>query len=130
MTIDNGVWPFSIWHPFLSTLASLLATFDIERIAPEALLFQSGYLTVTGLDVTVEDSGSRGRLDLAVRLPGRVYLFEFKVVESAGAGAAMAQLRERDYAAKYRGLGDPIHLVGVEFSRESRNIAAFDVAVG
>ena len=80
-----------------------------------------------GLDVTVEDSSGGGRLDMAVRFNGNVYLFEFKVVERAGGGAAMAQLKERRYAEKYRGLGQPIHLIAVEFSSESRNLAGFDV---
>ena len=39
----------------------------------------------------------------------------------------MAQLEEKGYADKYRHLGQPIHLVGVEFSREERNVAAFTV---
>ena len=39
----------------------------------------------------------------------------------------MAQLKEKGYADKYRGLGQPIHLIGVEFSREARNVAAFEV---
>ena len=43
-------------------------------------------------------------------------------------GSALAQLQDRDYAAKYRGRGEPIHLVGVEFSRATRNITAFEVA--
>ena len=37
---------------------------------------------------------------------------------------------ERDYAARYRAGGEPIHLIGVEFSRESRNVTAFEVAGG
>ena len=82
-----------------------------------------------GLDVRVEDSTSRGRLDLAVLFNGQVYLFEFKVAERASAGAALRQLRERGYAEKYRGRG-AIRLIGVEFSRESRNLTAFDVAAG
>ena len=81
-----------------------------------------------GLDVTVEDASSHGRLDMAVRFNENVYLFEFKVVELTSAGAAMAQLRERRYADKYRGRGLPIHLVAVEFSRETRNLTAFEVA--
>ena len=40
----------------------------------------------------------------------------------------MEQLRERRYAEKYRHLGEPIHLIGVEFSREMRNLAGFEVA--
>ena len=59
-----------------------------------ASVFHS-YFAGLGLDVTVEASGSRRRLDMAVRAAGRVYLFEFKVVERAGPGAAMAQLKER-----------------------------------
>ena len=85
------------------------------------------YFAGLGLDVTVEDSSSRGRLDMAVRFNGNVYLFEVKVVELAPEGAAMAQLKARGYADKYRGRGEPIHLIGVEFSREARNLAAFEV---
>ena len=83
-----------------------------------------------GLDVAVEDSTSHGRLDMAVLFNGQVYLFEFKVMELTTEGAAMAQLKERGYADKYRGRGEPIHLVAVEFSRESRNVVAFGVERG
>ena len=85
------------------------------------------HFAAAGLDVAVEDSSSHGRVDMAVRFNGHVYLFEFKVVELAPEGAAMEQLRERRYAEKYRHLGEPIHLVGVEFSRERRNLAGFEV---
>ena len=85
------------------------------------------YFAALGLEVTVEDSSSRGRADMAVRFGGAVYLFEFKVVELAPAGSALAQLRERRYADKYRGSGDPIYLIAVEFSRDARNVTAFDV---
>ena len=85
------------------------------------------YFAALGLDVTVEDSSSHGRLDMAVLFNGNVYLFEFKVVEMTPEGAAMAQLKAKRYADKYRGLGQPIYLVAVEFSRETRNLAAFEV---
>ena len=80
------------------------------------------YFAASGLDVTVEDSSSHGRADMAVRFGGAVYLFEFKVVELAGEGAALAQLKTRRYADKYRASGGPIYLVGVEFSRDARNV--------
>ena len=85
------------------------------------------YFAGLGLDITVEDSTSHGRLDMAVRFNGNVYLFEFKVVEMAPEGAAMAQLKEKRYADKYRGLGQPIHLIAVEFSKVARNLTAFEV---
>ena len=88
------------------------------------------YFAALGYDIAVVESSSHGRLDLAVRTGGHVYLFEFKVVEMAPPGSALAQLQSRDYAAKYRHLNEPIHLIGVEFSRETRNVTAFEVADG
>ena len=85
------------------------------------------YFAGLGLDIVVEDSSSRGRLDMAVRFNGNVYLFGFKVVELAPKGGAIAQLQAKDYAEKYRASGQPIHLIAVEFSKESRNIVAFEV---
>ena len=67
---------------------------------------------------------------MALRFEGRVYLFELKVVELTSAGSAMEQLRDRDYAAKYRAGGEPVYLIGVEFSREERNVTAFEVPEG
>ena len=85
------------------------------------------YFAGLGLDVRVEDSSSHGRLDMAVLFNDNVYLFEFKVVEMASEGAAMAQLKEKRYADKYRALGQPIHLIAVEFSKDERNLVAFDM---
>ncbi len=84
-------------------------------------------LAALGLDVAAEDSSARGRADLALCFGGAVYVFEFKVVELAGEGSALSQLRAKGYADKYRGRGAPIHLVGIEFSRETRTVASFDV---
>ena len=79
-----------------------------------------------GVEPVAEDSGSRGRADMAIRAGGRVYLFEFKVVERGREGTALAQLREKGYADKYRHLGRSVHLIGVEFSRAERNVVGFD----
>ena len=88
------------------------------------------YFAALGYEIVVEESSSHGRLDMAVRTDGHAYLFEFKVVEMAPPGSALAQLQERDYAAKYRDRGEPIHLIGVEFSRQTRNVTAFEIADG
>ena len=86
------------------------------------------YFAGLGLDITVEDSSSHGRVDMAVHFNDNIYLFEFKVVEMASEGGAMAQLQAKGYADKYRGLDQPIHLIAVEFSKNTRNITAFEVA--
>ena len=85
-------------------------------------------LAAIGMDLRVEDSSAAGRLDLAALHEGQVWLFEFKVAERATPGAALAQLEEKGYADKYRSRGEPIHLVGVEFSEATRNLTAFEAA--
>lgn len=74
-----------------------------------------------------EDASHHGRLDLRLRFNGRIWLFEFKVVELAPEGAALAQIKARGYADKYRAEGLPIHLVGIEISRERRALVGFEV---
>jgi hypothetical protein len=89
-----------------------------------ASIFYS-YFAALGLDIILEDVTNQGRIDMTVRFNGHTWLFEFKVVELVPEGKAIEQLRSRNYAEKYKGSG-PVHLVGVEFSRESRNILGFD----
>jgi hypothetical protein len=80
------------------------------------------YFASLGLDLTPEESSNAGRLDMALRFNGQVYLFEFKVVEISPEGRALAQIKERGYAEKYRAEGVPLHLIGVELSRERRTL--------
>jgi hypothetical protein len=80
-----------------------------------------------GFDIVPEDVTNQGRLDMAVQFNGQIYLFEFKVVEDAAEGKALAQIREKQYADKYRALNQPIHLIGIEFSRKARNLVGFEV---
>jgi hypothetical protein len=56
----------------------------------------------------------------------QVFVFEFKVVEHAAKGEALRQIKALGYAEKYRDRGEPIHLIGVEFSRVERNVAGFE----
>jgi hypothetical protein len=85
------------------------------------------YFAALGLDITLEDSSNQGRLDMAVRFNGHLYLFEFKVVELVSSGEALEQIKERGYADKYRAAGLPIHLIGIEFSRDRRSVVGFEV---
>ena len=85
------------------------------------------YFASLGLDLTPEESSNADRLDLALRFNGQVYLFEFKVVELAPEGRALQQLKDKGYAERYRGAAGPVHLIGVEFSRERRSVVGFEV---
>ena len=80
-----------------------------------------------GVDVRVEDASSHGRADMVVLTGGQVFVLEFKMAEGNGdteavLDTAIAQMRERSYAEKYRACGEPIHLVGVACGREARNL--------
>ena len=85
------------------------------------------YFAALGLEIALEDSTNQGRIDMTVLFADQVFLFEFKVVESSPSGSALQQLKDRAYADKYRSRGEPIHLIGVEFSKASRNIVGFGV---
>lgn len=92
------------------------------------------YFTALGLEVKVEDSTNHGKIDMAVFLKNRCYIFEFKVNELTSTGKAMAQLKEKKYHEKYIGYESAhidsgtvaeIYLIGVEFSKTDRNITEF-----
>lgn len=85
------------------------------------------HLAALGLDLIAEDVTHQGRIDLTLKFNGRIWLFEFKVVELEPEGRALQQLKERGYADKYRALGQPIDLIGIEFSREQRTVVGFTV---
>ena len=85
------------------------------------------YFAALGLDVTVEDCTNLGRIDMTLKFNSQVYIFEFKVVELVPEGRALQQIKDKAYADKYRHLKQPIHLLGVEFSKDDRNIVGFEV---
>ena len=84
-------------------------------------------LQATGADIRVEEASSHGRADMVVLTGGQVFVLEFKMADpDAGADAALdaaiAQMRKRGYARKYRGRGEPVHLVGVACGRDARTL--------
>ncbi len=85
------------------------------------------HFAALGLDIRLEDVTNKGRIDMTVLFNGQVYLFEFKVVELVPRGKALQQIRDRGYADKYRARSEAIHLIGVEFSQESRSVVGFEV---
>jgi hypothetical protein len=79
------------------------------------------YLQSLGFDIEGEDVTNQGRIDLAVKLPDVIYLFEFKVIDEE----PLRQMKEKGYYQKYLSSGRDIYLVGIVFDREKRNIKNF-----
>jgi hypothetical protein len=88
------------------------------------------YFAALGLEIILEDVTNHGRIDMTVKFNKNIYLFEFKVVEFFPEGKAIEQLQTKNYAQKYQSLNQPIHLIGVEFSKESRSVVGFETISG
>lgn len=80
-----------------------------------------------GLDTRVEESSNAGRLDMAVLFENRAYIFEFKLVDDAPDGKALAQILAKGYDQPHRAAGRDVTCIGIEFSKAKRNIAAWDI---
>ncbi len=80
-------------------------------------------LASLGLDIAAEDVTSTGRIDLTVKLNGHIYIMEFKV---DGQDAALAQIKEKNYHAKYLNEDGDIYLIGIDFDSASRSVAGFE----
>jgi hypothetical protein len=120
-----------LFHAFFATIPH-----DWYRNSPiaqyegyYASIFYSHFAAL-GLDIQLEDATNQGRIDMTVLFNSHVYIFEFKVVDQDTTGGALQQIKDRGYADKYRARGEPIHLIGVEFNKASRNIVEFEVAPG
>ena len=73
-----------------------------------------------GAHIQSEVNFSNGRLDAIVQTPERLFIFEFKLYESAA--AALQQIKDKDYAASYRHLNKTIVGVGVKFSETEKGM--------
>ena len=82
------------------------------------------YLASIGVDIIPEDITNLGRMDLSVKLEDKLFIFEFKLTEKA-TGNALRQIKEKRYFEKYQDF-DNIYLIGIEFSREKRNIIGYE----
>ena len=73
-----------------------------------------------GAEIHNEVHMNNGRIDAVIVNRDHIYIFEFKMDQSAK--VAIDQIKEKGYATPYLNDGKPITLVGINFSREARNI--------
>mgnify|MGYP002398035714 CR=1 FL=1 len=77
-------------------------------------------LKLLGFTIHAEPLTNLGRIDAVLDLPEAVYILEFKM---STAQIALQQIRSKQYDLPYRNQGKPIHLIGIAFDPEKRNIA-------
>jgi hypothetical protein len=63
---------------------------------------------------------NKGRVDAIIVNHDHIYIFEYKMNQSAD--IAIAQIKEKGYATPYLSDGKPITLIGINFSKKKRNI--------
>ena len=73
-----------------------------------------------GSDVHNEVHMNKGRIDCVIVNHDHIYVFEFKMDKAAETG--LEQIKGKGYAAPYLNTGKPITMIGINFSREERNI--------
>ena len=73
-----------------------------------------------GQFVEVETPSSTGRTDCLVKTEKAVYIFEFKLKESAE--DALKQIKEKNYAERYKAENKNIVLIGVSFDPEEKTV--------
>ena len=82
--------------------------------------FFSFFLMIGGIRASVEDRTLLGRSDAVVRAGKDVFIVEMKVDESAD--KALAQIKEKEYWARYVNTEKRVHLIGLNFSSETRSV--------
>jgi len=121
-------------HTFKKILLTLFASIPYNNYTNNKIYEYEGYyasviycyLSSLGLDIVAEDVTSRNRIDLSIKLDEKVYIIEFKVVDSKNdLNSALKQIKERNYAQKYMSKSE-IYLIGIEFCKKDRNICNFD----
>jgi len=77
--------------------------------------------------VQSEVTKHKGRLDLVAETDDFIYLMEFKLDGSSE--NAIEQIKTREYATTYKNSEKTVFLVGVNFSKEERNVESWECEV-
>jgi hypothetical protein len=106
---------------------SLLASLPYETYKKQSEGFYHGLLhlifSYLGIYIESEPHLSNGRADVVVHTPQYIYIFEFKFNKNAE--DALQQIKDKDYADKYRASGKTIIGVGVNFNKAKRKITGW-----
>jgi hypothetical protein len=87
------------------------------------------YLVTSYMDMTVQSEVTKhkGRLDLIAESHDYIYLMEFKL--DGTSTDAIEQIKNREYAAAYENSTKKVFLVGVNFSKEEKNVESWECEV-
>ena len=118
-----------IYQLFASLPYNSYVNNDIQNYEGYYANVMYAYLAGLGIEFKAEDVTNLGRIDLTIATPdmSQVYIIEFKVVDNANQnGKALEQIKEKKYHEKYQDKADELILIGIEFSKEDKNISKFE----
>ena len=75
-----------------------------------------------GQFIETEIHCAKGRADCIVHTKDTIYIFEFKLMSAGSADDAIAQIKEKGYAAQFKAEGKKIILIGSSVDEEERTI--------
>ncbi len=123
------------FEAFKQSIDRLFASIPADWYRKNQLANYEGYyasivyscLCAQGLQVIAEDHTNHGRIDLTVMLGEKVFIMEFKALnEDDEQGAALAQIKAKNYQQKYVAPEKQVFLLGMEFDRQQRNLVFFE----
>lgn len=112
------------YDAFLTRLQAFFADFNYELNEQTERHYQVVFYIVfklMGQFTDAEVRSARGRADAVVKTPKYIYVFEFKLHDTAE--AALKQIDDKGYLIPYQADGREVIKIGVEFSAEKRNIS-------
>ncbi|EPF29200.1 AAA family ATPase [Treponema medium] len=115
---------------FMERLQSIIAGISYDNFTEENLkLREQNYqtavylvFTLMGQFVQTEVHCSTGRSDCVITTADSIYIFEFKLSSNGSAEDALAQIKEKNYAAQYKTDRKKIVLIGADFNEQARTI--------
>lgn len=121
----DTVKAMTIIKSYFASLNYLLSSRSVE--ADYHLMFHCMLMAVDA-DVNVEVATNKGRIDGVLRAKNTIYVIELKRDESAD--AALNQIKDNSYMERYYAWCTDcpdyeIHLLGINFSSEERNISGW-----
>lgn len=112
------------YDAFLTRLQAFFADFSYELNAKTERHYQVVFYLVfklMGQFTQAEVKSAKGRADAVVKTPKYIYVFEFKL--NGTAEEALQQIDDKGYLIPYQADGREVIKLGVEFSKEERNIS-------
>ena len=115
---------------FMERMQVIIAGVPYDNLPKDKLkLREQNYQTAVylifklmGQFVQTEIHCAKGRADCIVHTKDSIYIFEFKLMSAGSADDAIAQIKEKGYAAQFKAEGKKIILIGSSFDEEERTI--------